>query len=325
MKYASKFFLIISAGVLVLGIVLCFIGNAVAASSGVQLFSGAEGRIESFVDTEASKITLTLVDADVTLSGGAEDSYIQIKNYADNMYSFKNEFGTLIMNEYDNWTDMLKFWDSGVGFNGMRQFLSFGSKDKGDKEVKICIGDGEDIKSVNITVINGSVTVSSMNSSTDYNISVSNGSVELQDVTTLSNINIVSDASCKVSLKNCTANEMTLGAKAVEMTADAMTLGNFAVTAESGYVNADCAFTSDKLVIDITSCGNMGIGGGATFSGDYYALAEKNEDGTVTTLAETEAKKAVKANEKLETPEKYAAFNAAGTEALDVRLTYTLN
>ena len=149
--------MIVAVLLIIAGFVTCLIAQNMAEAEGQMLF--AENRDYGLVntldlaETAISKLEINVQDADVHIYGGSESSYIELVNFRENYYSCNTSNRVVTFDEVPDVTSMLKFWENGVSFKGIRYLLAFGEEEPvGDKVINIYLG-GEniDLKIVSVT------------------------------------------------------------------------------------------------------------------------------------------------------------------------------
>ncbi len=194
MKPASVISLIVAVLLVIAGFVTCMIAKNMAEAEGQPLF--AEDREYGLVntmdltDTAISKLELNVDDAEIHIYGKSEKSYMELVNFRENYYAFSDSNRVISFDEVADVTSMLKFWENGVSFKGIRYL--FTAKDEepvGDKVINLYLGgDKVDLKIVNITGKNCKVFLDNMEYNADYTIALENGELTCNKVRTLSNL-----------------------------------------------------------------------------------------------------------------------------------------
>lgn len=224
MKPTSIVFLAVSVLLIVGGIITCFVAKGVAAKEEIQLFpeyKDGQSRLTSqFSDSEVTMIDITVQDATVKVFGGAEKSYIEIINYKTNYYTFSKSSRVLTFSEIPDVLSMLKFWENGFSFTGIRNLIYIARADLGDKMINIYISDDDAIKQLKVKVDNGNLTVANLSCSASYDLSVNNGSLTVDGVKTNDRLTINSDSKLGVKLTNVTFGTVKANLKSATFNAD---------------------------------------------------------------------------------------------------------
>ena len=188
--------MIVAVLLIIAGLVTCLIARNMAEAEGQQLF--AENRDYGLVntldlsETSVSKLELNVQDADIHIYGNQESSYIELVNFRENYYSCNTSNRVVTFDEIPDVTSMLKFWENGVSFKGIRYLLSFGEEEPaGDKVINIYLG-GENIDLKIIAITGGlcNVYLEDLSYGADYTITLEDGSLHCTNVRTSSALTV---------------------------------------------------------------------------------------------------------------------------------------
>ncbi|MBQ8185331.1 MAG: hypothetical protein IJ037_00485, partial [Clostridia bacterium] len=233
MKPTSIVSLIIAVLLIILGLVTCMIAQNMANANGEFLFS--ETREDGLVNTvdltesEVSKIELIVTDAEINIIGRSDKACIEFVNFRENYYNLSAANRVLSFSEIPDIMSMLKFWENGFTFKGMRYILNF-AKDQEQpvdtkKVINLYLTSDKEIKIFEISGNNCTLNIEGMSSATDYNITVENAEINTTGLKTTSNFNINSKESDKpaqsVTLNMNTALLAHLNINATELIMDA--------------------------------------------------------------------------------------------------------
>lgn len=240
MKPTSIVFLSIALLLIIGGILTCVLANNAAADNGIMLFpetvNGASKFVSDFSSSDIQKIDISVDDASVNICGGAEKSYIEIINYRTNFYSLSKTSRVLTFNEIPDIQTMLKFWENGFSFSGVRNVLEMLKPDKGTKIVNIYISDAN-LNQIKVNLINGDLSVSDIDLDASYDLTVHSGSVTLENITTSDRISVKSDSKLSAKFKNVAASSVVTDAKAATLSADeGCSFTKAEMTADSGKI-----------------------------------------------------------------------------------------
>ncbi|MBE6616742.1 MAG: hypothetical protein E7627_02175 [Ruminococcaceae bacterium] len=265
MKPASIISLIVAVFIVVGGIITCNVAQRMADESGQSIFSEIESgedntRLFEFGDAKINKILLDLENAEITVIGGAEKSYIEFINFKDNYYSLTSTSSLVSFDETPDITAMLTFWESGFSFKGIRYMLNV-NKDDTDhtakKEVKIHLTGDSTVKQIEINASTCTINVSNIATDTDYFITADNITLNTANLMTSSalNINTGKDIpAAKSVIFNSDLDYITninINAEHLQFTAKSfMCSGNASINCESGYVNLE---SGGNMKFDLTS------------------------------------------------------------------------
>lgn len=232
MRPASIISMIVAVLLFVAGFVTCLIAKNMAEAEGQALF--AETRDYGLVntidlaDTTISKLDIRVSDADVHIYGGSETSYIETVNFRDNYYSCNTSNRVVTFDEVADVTSMLRFWENGVSFKGLRYMLSFQKEDEpvGDKVLNIYLGgENVDLKIVTLTGETCNVYLENITYGTDYTITLTDGTLHCTNssasVLTLGGETVgltMTDSSLGTCTIDCTALTMGIEKGSMPMT-----------------------------------------------------------------------------------------------------------
>lgn len=212
MKPSSIVSIIVAAVIIVIGIVTCAIANGMAEKSGNLLFARSRG--DDYINTvdlnekEIIRISLDLTDADVNIYGSSTTSYIEFVNFRETLYSLTASSTSVQFSESPDFSSMLKFWEGGFSFKGMRYIFSPRTYDDSRmKAVNIYLSSDCEIKQFNITANRASVTLENLSCDADYIFNVNEIDLFASSVKTNSTlrINMGSDTSSEAPAESVKA------------------------------------------------------------------------------------------------------------------------
>lgn len=242
MKPASIISMIVAVLLIIAGFVTCLIAQNMAEAEGQMLF--AENRDYGLVntldlaETAISKLEINVQDADVHIYGGSESSYIELVNFRENYYSCNTSNRVVTFDEVPDVTSMLKFWENGVSFKGIRYLLTFGEEEpEGDKVINVYLG-GEniDLKIVSITGKTCNVSLENMTYSADYTITLEEGSLHSKNMKTSSQLTVAGN---KVALDLQDSSFNTCNLQCTDLTLDVMKVYMPMTTIQCTTIDAD--------------------------------------------------------------------------------------
>lgn len=213
--------MIVAVLLIIAGFVTCTIAKNMAEAEGQMLF--AETRDYGLVntldlaETAISKLEINVQDADVHIYGGSESSYIELVNFRENYYSCNTSNRVVTFDEVPDMTSMLKFWENGLSFKGIRYLLSFDKEEPvGDKVINVYLG-GEniDLKIVSVTGNVCNVYLENMDYAADYAVTLADGTLTGTNVRKASSLTL---GGTKVALDLQTSNFNTCTITCPELT-----------------------------------------------------------------------------------------------------------
>lgn len=277
MRPTSIVSLIIAVLLIILGLVTCMIAQNMANANGELLFSETreDGLVNTvdLTDSELSKIELIVSDAEINIIGRSDKSCIEFVNFRENYYNLAAANRVLSFSEIPDITSMLKFWENGFTFKGMRYILNFAKDQKQPADTKRIINlyltSDKEIKIFDIQADSCTLNIESMSSSTDYNINVKNADITTTGLKTSSSFNINSGESDSparsVTLGMNTAMVARLNVNAHELNMDANVYRCSAetnITCSSGSVDIETVKKTESVKLSVdTISGTVHIDG----------------------------------------------------------------
>ncbi len=245
MKPTSIVSLIIAVLLIILGLVTCMIAQNMANANGELLFS--ETREDGLVNTvdltesEISKIELLVTDAEINIIGKGDKACIEFVNFRENYYNLSVANRVLSFSEIPDVMSMLKFWENGFTFKGMRYILNYAKDQEQTTDVKKIINlylpNDKAIKIFEIGADTCTLSIEGMSSGTDYNLTVENAEININGLKTTSNFNINSRESDKP-------------AQSVKLSMNTALMANMNINAQDLTVNANVYRCSGETKID---------------------------------------------------------------------------
>ena len=210
MKPTSIVFIVISAILIISGIIVCVIAGGLAKNDGIDLYSDyydANGNAVTDYDLtgkKLSEINVSLKNVEIEIVGGEDRTHITVENMPVKSYEYWITDGSVnfkTANVLSIFTS-LRINESGFGFNGLRHYLALGRyKDKAAK-ITVHVSSSLALEAINVEIENGSVTVISVDPSTEIDISTGNGNITLEDVYSPGKCRVKCDVG-DVTFNNC--------------------------------------------------------------------------------------------------------------------------
>lgn len=249
MKPTSVIFLIVSVIVICVGLAACFVATNMAEAEGIALYNQIIDENNNYVftsditDKGITKIEIHVSDCEVNIIGNAQTSKIELVNFSEGWYSINVTGKIVTLDETPDIAAMLKFWEGGFKFKGMRHIIRLGSSpsDEGkEKSVNIYLTEDETVKIINSVIKNGSMNVISMHSSTDYNITIDKGSVSLLNSRTASTVSVIG-SECNINLSESQIKNLVVENDSGDITSNAYTFSSIIIKQNSGNVQIESA------------------------------------------------------------------------------------
>ena len=289
MKPASIISLIIAVLLVIVGLVTCFIAQNMAQANGEYLFAEeVEGSrvVTEPISEEVTKIALVFSDAKVNIYGRcdrensehySETAKIEFVNFKENYYTLSNKNNLLSFDEIPNLTSMLKFWENGFSFKGMRYILNADSireilnkeeKVETDKQINVYLTSAMTIKNFDVKASGeAEVLIENMRTETDYNISGATVRLDVLSSTTDSAININSDsnnpaANATVNINRAILGYVTVNAQTVDFGATSLNIKNeMKINAEDGEIRIGTSNRLPTYNVEVRSSGRIVVSG----------------------------------------------------------------
>ncbi len=276
MKPTSIISIIVALVLIVAGLITCFVAQSIASSNGEFIFS--ESRGDDYINTveigdSISKIELILSDAQINIYGGSDRSYIEFVNFSENYYSLTVSNTILSFDEIPDIMSMLKFWENGFSFKGMRYILGINSKRDSDakKSVNIYVSDEQQLKIFDIQADSCTLDIKNIVSDSDYKLTVSDATVNVESVKTGGTFSINHEnnttpaTSVKLNINYAVIKNLNISTKTLNTDIDLFKLsGDSVIECENGNIQIKFAEDPTLLNFDIRSEGAINI------SGDVY-------------------------------------------------------
>lgn len=274
MKAMSKFFLVVAGILTVAGIIVCLIASGLAKASGILLFpekiDGSYVYTIELNNTDITKISLDVTDADINVITGQDNEYIEFINFNENYYSVSTTNKVLTFDEYVDLASMLAFWDSDFSFKGMRSLIRLGNRVNGEKEINIYISDVRDITVFDFTIANGNISVSDISTETDYKFCMDKGKISMKNISTVSSVSVTANYS-EITLEECSLNSFSCDSANVYIGGSIDFCHSFAVNSKNGTIDTDLTLDSDEFEVSILTSGSIKV------NDENYSSAFKND------------------------------------------------
>lgn len=196
MKPTSIIFLIVAAVLIGAGLLTCVFAQKTADAKGISIYASTVDENKNTVydapldDYGITKFEIAVSGAEVNVIGGAESSHVELINFSEGMYSYTQSGKVVTVNETPDIMSMLKFWENGFNFNGLRYFIRFGMPKAEEKVVNIYLTKDDEAKIIKISTSDAPVTIRNVNTATDYEIKVDGGDVIVANVRTSSSLSV---------------------------------------------------------------------------------------------------------------------------------------
>ncbi len=292
MKKRSKLLLIVAAALVGVGLITCLVGAGVSSAAGDPLFASTlgdgKGYRYDFDGSKIDKIKLDVVDAQIQVTGGAEESYMEILSFNENLYSFSVSKSLISFKESPDISSILRFWESGFTFKGMRYIFRLSPKSE-EKAIHIYLTDEDFVKCLEIQSQTGNITVQNMHTDTDYLFSMEDGSVQMENVTTGSALSITATGtrSCTVRLNDTTARLLTLNLIQGDVQTQGLSAYTSTIDITHGSLTLDYIPTEAVFTLQADTKGKLSVNDVGYIDTYSYTTKDENADLDKEELEET--------------------------------------
>ncbi len=292
MKPTSIISLIVAVVLVIVGLATCIIGQNMANAGGEALFAEetGEGLIKTvnLDDVDISRIDLSCANAAVNVYGNSEVSYVEFINFRENYYTLSTANKTLTFREITDLVSMLKFWENGFSFKGLRHIFNFSADEGSAREINIHLTADHPIKIFNIASDEGSVRLDSMTSASDYNLTVGAGDVTVNGLSTTSAFKLNGDT-VTLSMKNTAVNSAEIKAEtSLQMNADGFRAANQAtVETKEGSVSITSSVNLTSLNLHLDTISGKVLLNGVDRGTHYESEPNPDAEGSVTIKTES--------------------------------------
>lgn len=302
MKPTSIVSLIIAVLLIILGLVTCMIAQNMANANGEFLFSETreDGLVNTvnLTDSEISKIELIVSDAEINIYGRSDKACIEFVNFRENYYNLSAANRVLSFSEIPDITSMLKFWENGFTFKGMRYLLNF-QKDReqapdAKKIINLYLTNDKEIKIFDIEADNCTLNIESMISATDYNISAETGIIRVSSTKTSSNFSVNASEtddpakSLTMELNNVMTANLTVLADELFMDAKLYRCsGETDITCESGSVLLETVKDPETMKLELDTISGKLLVNGAEADSPHTHNTQNADDPRITVTTDS--------------------------------------
>ncbi len=284
MSRRTKVMLILGAVIMAAGFVICIAGAIFANSSGDQLFAAKteEGKAYTytFSGEDINKIDIEATNASVNIYGGATESKIELINFNENLYSFNCSNRLITFKESPDISSVLRFWESGFTFKGMRYVLRL-DRVSGDKVINIYLTDMDYVKNFSISLAKGKIAVEDIETESDYNFTLADGAVTMHNIKTESVISIAAATSSDldITMNHVSAKTLNINAAYAELKSENLSFGGGKLSITHGSAQVDFIPQNEFFKVNVNANGKLTVNDESFISKfTYEKLPEIVED-----------------------------------------------
>ena len=283
MKRISKTLLLTAAIIAVSGLLVCLFALGVCSKTGEQIYSSKigdeRGYTYEFGDKNADKIKINVTDADVTVIGGSEKSYIEVINFNEILSSYVANNAMISFTETVGATDAMGNLESILSFKGLRYILRPVPPQK-SKAVNIYLSGEEKVKAFDIKINRGNVRIENISTLSDYDVKMESGKLYIGNVHTESTVEIeaTGDMVTEVTFAKVSAYSVTLSAKRAKFTGEGLVSHELEMNVTAGSAAFDFTPAAEEYAVDIVTKGKLTVDGIVHL--DKYKYPEKAPEDT---------------------------------------------
>lgn len=291
MRPASIISLIVSVLLIIVGLTTCIIAQNMANANGEALFSEnkSDGYVitEDLSDKDISKIELLVTDAEINIYGKSKTSYIEFINFRENYYTLSTANRVLSFDEIPDVISMLKFWENGFSFKGMRHIFRFQKDTDSKKSINVYLSSDQEIKIFNISADNCTLNLENLTSPSDYNIKIENGEITANTLKTTSAFKI-DGKDIKLSINAAVLSTFEINADNADVKIDSFRASNTArITTKTGNIDLTSPFKLTELNFDLSSESGSVFVNGVNRGSEVQNRNGHDEDGLITIQTES--------------------------------------
>ena len=228
MKPTSLIFLALSIVLLFCGWFTCSMAETMAESQGIEIFEQNKDKkgdlvyVYNLSDTKLSKLDLVFEHVNVNIVGSSKESYVELKNFEPYDYATTLSGSNVTVDgTVGGLSSLIDMSGGGIRFKGLRYFFADKPSASRARSVTVYLSDNSDIKTLNISLKKGTVTVKDVYNSIDYNINVSAGNVNFNTVVTESVVNVsVSGGEINVTNTECVTINANISGGIININSD---------------------------------------------------------------------------------------------------------
>lgn len=265
------------------GLAVCLAGYIVSRVGGEQLFagkldSGERGYTYYFRDGDLDILRLSVDDADINIIGGADEAHMEIINFNESLYSFEISNAMVTFRQSPDLSSLASFWESGITFKGLRYFFNPGTG-HGKGCINIYINSDEYIKVFDLTSSKGKISISNVDSKSDYQLHPGSGGISLENISAASTVNITSSGSgaVEIGLSSLFADNVNITAPQAKLSAKGLSCSSLNIQQGSGTVDVEY-IPQGEYTLDIATVGKLSVNGENYI--DTYTYPPKDQGNT---------------------------------------------
>lgn len=242
MKKTSIVSLILSAVIIITGIIIMSRGSSKAEAEGIELFKQTateDGDLIEKIELDGqtiSKINISMGNTDIKVLGSADKSYIEIVNFyaleytsyvSNNVLTVENDFITTLLNQFEN---------GDLSFGGFRNYLRLKSHND-HKQINIYLSSDMSVKIFDMKIKSGQIEINNIANAADYKIKATDADIYLKNTPDSSSVSFdVEKGKVVVDSTSAPSINIKMGDGNVNLTTPADKAFNYRIKSEMGKV-----------------------------------------------------------------------------------------
>ncbi len=197
MKPTSMIFIVVALIIILCGWLTCKNAEERALEEGIEIFNQTLDSDDNTVNTVLfgegeiyNKLEFVIDEADVYIYGGTAEPYIELYNFDEGTYTLTTSNRNIAVNTMIDFMSVIKFWESGFSFNGLRNYVKRGISDEVlvSKKINVYLPTDGDLNVINININKGNVYMANFDTSIDVSVTLGEGNAVFTSVNTTSYI-----------------------------------------------------------------------------------------------------------------------------------------
>ncbi len=192
MKPTSMIFLVLSMILFFGGFLTCKFAVSMAESDQIAIYAqdfdenGDAVYTYAITDEEVDRLSLNFSGVDVTVIGGSETSYLELKNFDVHSYTVSLSSRTVTVNGSSGFlSSLIDTSSGGISFKGLRYFFQNKPDPSRPKSVTVYLASGSSLSGLHMSLEDGNLTLKNIDLPIeDCSINLTNANANLSRVNT---------------------------------------------------------------------------------------------------------------------------------------------
>ncbi|MBE6569211.1 MAG: hypothetical protein E7658_03200 [Ruminococcaceae bacterium] len=301
MKPTSIISLIVAVMLVICGSVTCMIAKGMAEADGNSLFAQKRGdefvNTVSLADTAVNAVDLTVTNATVYIHGQSTNAYAEIINFNDNNYTVNTGNQVFTFKEVPDLISMLKFWENGFSFKGMRYIFNTNQPSADDeRSVHIYLGTSDTkISEVTLHAEGCDIYIDNVSTGYDFKLFLEDCNVAMDTISLTNELAVVGE-NISMDVSGCLFGKISVQSTALHMNlSDILVSVSADIRYDTGDVDISLpagALTGCKMNLQALNNGSVTVNGnmlGSSYSveGEGIVWTIHAEEGGSIRIADT--------------------------------------